>query len=294
MKKIPLAPDGLAFSQLIVGFWRLAAWDYSPSQLADWIAAVLDLGISTFDHADLYGGFACEEIFGAALAQQPSLRGRMEIVTKCDIRPDGLRGVRVKHYDTSSAYIIQQAEGSLRALQTDYLDVLLIHRPDPLMDADAVAEAFGALRAAGKVRHFGVSNFMPHQIDLLNARLDVPLVTNQIEFSVLVPNALYDGTLDQAQRLRMPPMIWSPYAGGRLFGGTDEQSVRVRAALEKLGGSLDQTALAWILRHPSNPLPILGTGKLAHVRSAVAGLQVSLDREAWFSVLEAYHGQPVP
>ncbi len=167
------------------------------------------------------------------------------------------------------------------------------------MDADEVAEAFGALRAAGKVRHFGVSNFMPWQFHLLQSRLDYPLVTNQIELSVLALEPLHDGTLDQAQRLRVPPMAWSPLAGGRLFDPYDERAGRVRATLEtagrELGGAAaDQVALAWLLRHPARVLPVLGTGRLERVQAATHAEGLALDRQQWFAIWEASAGREVP
>jgi predicted oxidoreductase len=298
--QLDLTKDGPRFSRIALGFWRLADWGLGDRELLRLIHASLDLGITTFDHADIYGDYACQELFGRALALEPVLRERMQIVTKCGImllsanRP----AHTLKHYDTGRAHIVASAERSLVELGTDHLDLLLIHRPDPLTDPDEVAEAFASLRQSGKVLHFGVSNFTPSQFELLASRLDFPVVTNQVELSVLNMEVLHDGTADQCLRLGVAPMAWSPLGGGRLFDQADEQAVRVRRALlsvgEDLGASVDQVALAWILDHPARFLPVLGTGKIARVQSAAQAETLSLSREQWFSIWSASMGEPVP
>lgn len=298
--RIPMAYGDLHLSRIIPGLMRLLEWKLSREQLIAWINTCIELGMTSFDHADIYGSYQVEAAFGAALAASPGLRDRIEIVTKCDIalispqRP----AHSVHHYNTSRQHIIASAEQSLRNFQTDYLDLLLIHRPDPLMDADEVAAALDELLTSGKVRAVGVSNFTPFQWELLQSRLDAPLVTNQVELSLLFLDALHDGTLDQAQQLRRPPMIWSPLAGGRLFSQNDERAVRVRAALDRIaaahGVAPDVIALAWVLMHPSRPLPVLGTGNLDRVRASAAALTVALDRQEWFALWEASAGHEVP
>jgi len=301
VSRIQMTESGPEFSRLVAGVWRVREWGMDTRGLLDFIHGCLDVGITTFDNADIYGGYTAEGIFGAALAAEPGLRNRLELVTKCGIQllSPNRPGNRVHHYDTSRDHIIASADNALREMRTDYLDLLLIHRPDPLMDADEVAGAFGVLRAAGKVRAFGVSNFMPWQFHLLQSRLDFPLVTNQIELSALYLDPLHDGTLDQLQRLRVPPMAWSPLAGGRLFDPHDERAARVRAALaragDELGGAaVDQVALAWLLRHPARVLPVLGTGKIERVRAAADAERLALDRQQWFAVWEASAGREVP
>lgn len=300
MSRIQLTDSGPTFSRIVAGVMRLREWGMDMSALRAFIAECLDLGITTFDHADIYGSYTCEELFGRALAAEPSLRQRLELVTKCGIqlvspnRPD----TRVHHYDTGRDHIIESAERSLRNLHTDTLDLLLIHRPDPLMDADEVAEALVALRLAGKIRHAGVSNFTPRQFELLQSRLDFLLVTNQIELSVLHLAPLHDGTLDHLQQLRVPPMVWSPVAGGRLFHADDERARRVREALAAVGrevaAPVDAVALAWLLRHPARALPVMGTGKIERLREAVMAESITLDRQQWFAVWEASAGREVP
>jgi predicted oxidoreductase len=301
VSQIDLTKGGPRFSRLVAGMWRLASWDLHDAELLDLIHACLDLGITTFDHADIYGGYANEERFGRALALEPTLRERMQFVTKCGIKQvSPNRPAHTFHcYDTSRAHIVASVENSLRLLHTDRLDLLLIHRPDPLLDADEVAEAFAALRQAGKVLHFGVSNFTPWQFDLLASRLDFPLATNQVEVSVLHLEALHDGTLDQCQRLGLAPMAWSPLGGGRLFRSDDEQAVRVRRALAEVGAELggaspDQVALAWLLRHPARIVPILGSGKVERLQSAAQAEALTLSREQWFAIWTASAEREVP
>jgi predicted oxidoreductase len=278
-------------SPIVAGTWRLNEWKLDTPGLVRWIGQVLELGITSFDHADVYGGYSVEGAFGEALAAAPALRQRLQIVTKCGIKllSPARPSHAVKHYDTSRAHITASVENSLRALRTDRIDLLLIHRPDALMDADEVAQTFAQLRAAGKVLHFGVSNHTPSQFALLHQRL--PLVTNQIEFSPLNLSALGDGTLDQAQELGAPPMVWSPLAGGRLLKAQDEQARRVRDVLSVLGNergvSIATMAYAWLRRHPSRPIPITGSGRIDALRDAVAALEVPLSAEDWYRVWQA-------
>jgi len=296
--EVSLAAKGPRVSRLVQGFWRLARWDLTPGALVELVEECLELGITTMDHAAVYGGYSAEERFGAALASRPELRDRMRIVSKCGIRMvhQSRPEHRIGHYDTSRAHIVESAENSLRRLRTDRLDLLLIHRPDPLLEADAVAAAFDALRTAGKVLHFGVSNFTPAQLELLLDRVP-DLATNQVEVSVTELGAFGDGTLDQLQRLRLRPMAWSPLGGGALFGD-GERAVRVRRALESVGEALggagaDQAALAWLLAHPSGIVPVLGTGKRERIRAAAEAARLTLTREQWFSIWIA-SGGPVP
>lgn len=288
---------GLQLSPIVAGLWRLGDWNLDVAQRVRWIEQALELGITSFDHADIYGNYGAERLFGEALAAAPSLRERMQLVTKCGIRLCSPRlPYRINHYDTSAGYVRAQVEQSLRNLHTDRLDLVLIHRPDYLMDADALAATFAALTREGKVRHWGVSNHSASQFALLQARH--PLLTNQLELSPLQMAALDDGTLDQAQQLGLRPMIWSPLGGGRLFTGEDAQAVRVReemnAIAARLGISLATLAFAWVLRHPSRPHPITGSGRIAGLRDAVAALDVQLEAEDWYAIWTASKGHPVP
>jgi predicted oxidoreductase len=301
MQRITISPSGPEFSRIALGMWRLNDWNMNTTELLRFIESAMEMDITTFDHADIYGLYTAEELFGKALKENPGLRSKMEIVTKCGIKlVSENRPENTFHaYDTSRDHIIKSAETSLKNLRTDYLDVLLVHRPDPLMDADKVAEAFNHLRKSGKVRHFGVSNFTPFQFDLLQSSLDFPLVTNQVEASVLHLDPLHDDTLDQCQQLRISPMAWSPLGGGSLFTGTGEREVRLRSELQKVGNELggaaiDQVALAWLLKHPSNIIPVLGTGNLDRIRGAAGALDLALSRDQWFRIWSASAGHEVP
>jgi predicted oxidoreductase len=262
-----------------------------------WIEQAMELGISSFDHADIYGDYRAEALFGEALKAAPGLRRRMQLVSKCGIRLRSAdRPYRLNHYDTSAAYVRAQVERSLVNLHTDQLDLVLIHRPDYLMDAAALAETFRTLTAEGKVLHWGVSNQSASQFALLHQHH--PLQTNQLELSPLALQALDDGTLDQAQQLGLRPMIWSPLGGGRLFNGDDPQAMRLRQAMqpiaERHGISLATLAYAWILRHPCRPHPITGSGRIDGLREAVAALDITLDGEDWYAIWTASQGHPVP
>jgi len=286
-------------SPVVLGTWRFQAWSMSAAELAAFLEGAADVGVTTVDTADIYGDYQGEAALGDAFRRSPGLRDRLQLVTKCGIRLKSARlpNLRVKHYDCSRGYIAAQVENSLKSLSTDRIDLLLLHRPDPLMDADEVAEAFCALKQSGKVRTFGVSNFHPHQVELLQSRLPFPLVVNQVEFSLLHTAPLTDGTLDQCQKMRIVPMAWSPLAAGRIFSRADERSSDVADVLQRIaqetGLTSEQIALAWLMRHPSGVVPVIGTGKLERVRLAIAAANHGLDRQYWFELLEAAMGREV-
>ncbi|NMM27234.1 MAG: oxidoreductase [Glaciimonas sp.] len=295
--RIQIAPNGPEFSRVVLGLWRLSEWQLTPNERLTLLEQYLALGITSIDHADIYGDYDCENLFGEALSMAPCLRERIEIISKCGIKLVSAKhpGYQLKHYDTSRAHIIASVERSLSNLRTDYLDLLLIHRPDPLLEADEVAEAFRLLQQAGKVRHFGVSNFTPAQFDLLASRF--PLVTNQLELSTIHHDALQDGTLDQCQRLSIAPMIWSALAGGRLFSEHSPRAQRVRVALAaiaaELGVSEAAIAYAWILRHPARPLILTGSHRIDAMREAVTATRIGLSRAQWFAIWSAATGSEV-
>ena len=285
----------------IQGYWRLGDWGMSRQETSRFLQAHLALGIQTVDHADIYGDYRCEALFGDALSLTPHLRDQFKIVTKCGIAlcSERFPDRHIKHYDTSATYIRQSVENSLKRLRTDHIDVLLIHRPDHLMDADVVAGCFEVLRREGKVQHFGVSNFTPQQFDLLQSRLDKPLVTNQIEINPLALGVFEDGTLEHHQMHRIRPMVWSALAGGRILADTGATATRVRKALgdvaEALGGlGLDQVLYAWLLHLPGRPMPIIGSGNIERVASAVASANISLTTEQWYHIWVASTGVDVP
>ncbi len=289
--------NGPELSRIVAGMWRMTEWGMSVEQRVAFIERCLELGVTTFDHADIYGGYGVESLFGDALRLQPSLRDRMELVSKCGIKlvsPQRPQNT-IQHYDTSAAHIVASVDESLRQLGTDRLDVLLIHRPDPLMDFDEVARTFDSLRQAGKVLHFGVSNFSRHQFEALDRR--VPLVTNQVEFSPLHTDPMFDETFDGLQDLGVSPMIWSPLAGGRLFNGGEDHADNLRLVIKGIADDLGQpfasVVFAWIMQLPCRPIPLTGTGRIEAIAVAVAGTQFTLSKSDWFSILRAARGHEV-
>ena len=300
MQSVSLAPD-LQVSPIIQGMMKLRDWNLSPAARLAHIKRVMELGITTFDHADIYGDYTCESLFGEALALEPGLRKQMQLISKCGIkrispnRPDH----SVKSYDTSRNHILRSVERSLENLQTDYLDLLLIHRPDPFMNADETADAFRHLKRFGMVRHFGVSNFLPRQFMLLQSRLDFPLVANQVKISVYDLENFDNGTVDFLQQHRIRPMAWSPIAGGRILDPADERAARIRQTAQVIAkrhglNGIGPIFYAWLYAHPTGIIPVTGTGKMERLLRAIDGLEVRLSAEEWFELLEASRGYRVP
>jgi predicted oxidoreductase len=299
--KISLSKQGPDVSRIVHGLWRLAEWKVSERAACELVETCMEQGITTFDHADIYGDYTCEDRFGSALAGSGIDRSALQLVTKCGIKLVSRRrpNHKLKCYDTSCAHIIASVESSLKCLRTDYIDLLLLHRPNPFADPQEVNEAFIRLKHSGKVRHFGVSNFLPGQFEMLASRLEVPLVTNQIEYSVLHLDAHADGSVDLCQKLAICPMAWSPLAGGRLFHEDSDRVRRVRETLAEIGrqlggASIDQVAMAWVLRHPAGFVPVLGTGNAARIKKAVEALSIVLSTDQWFEIRRASLGQDVP
>lgn len=294
MQRTEIAPD-LTFSRLVYGMWRLGDdADTSPGHVQAKIEACLAQGITTMDQADIYGGYTAEGLLGAALRAAPDLRDRLEIVTKCDIvAPVGRHaGARVKYYDTSAAHITASVETSLREMATDRIDLLLIHRPDPLIDPDETGACLDALVASGKVRAVGVSNFRPWDMELLQSRMTTRLATNQIELSLLAHQGFVNGDVAWLHRHRTPPMAWSPLAGGALA-----QHPALRARLDALGAAAgtdwSAVAVAWLLHHPSGILPVLGTNSLPRIARIAESLRVPMDRQTWFELYTLALGREV-
>ncbi|MFZ4768416.1 MAG: aldo/keto reductase [Roseimicrobium sp.] len=300
--RIRIAPNGPEFSRLVYGTWRiLDDANFSTQELNRRLNLCVDLGVTTLDTAEIYGGYAVEEALGQALALSPGLRDKLEIVTKAGIYvPNAFHPERrTAHYNATGPRLVKSLEKSLRLLQTDRVELLLVHRPDWLTSADDTASGLNQLLRDGKVRSAGVSNYSVSQFDLLNARMEQPLVTNQLEFHLLHMDPIYDGTFHQCEKLGIKPMAWSPMAQGRLFDPSNEASQRLSLAAEKMssrygGATLEQLAYAWILAHPARPLPILGTNKPERVQSAVQAAAITLEREDWYALWEAAQGRPIP
>ena len=296
MERIELA-QGLSFSRLIYGMWRLADdSDTSVKHVDAKINAALDQGITTFDQADIYGGYTAEAVMGAAMRANPSLRQRMEIVSKCDIVIDAGRhsGARVKHYNTTAAHINASVDASLAEMGIDEIDVLLVHRPDPFMDHHETGAALDALVDAGKVRAAGVSNFRPWDWSLLQSAMRHPLVTNQIELSLKHIAPFTNGDLAFHQEHGHVVMAWSPLGGGDLMTASNELTHRLDSIAKRSGVDRAAVATAFLLAHPAKITPVLGTNNLDRISSISAAETVQLDRQDWFSLYEAALGSEVP
>jgi predicted oxidoreductase len=286
---------------VIAGCMNWGQWGakFSTQAYLTHIKKTLELGIDTFDHADIYGHYTTEDEFGRALQLDPSLRSKMRLITKCGIcmvtphRPLH----QIKSYNTSKTHILASAEQSLSNFHTDYIDLLLIHRPDPLMNPHEIAEAFTILKQSGKVKHFGVSNFTVSQFSMLHNLF--PLEVNQIELSILHTKPFYDGVTDQCIDKRIIPQAWSPLGAGKIhLDAEDERSRRIISMSnivgEKYGASFDQILLAWLMKHPSGIVPVLGTTKIERLKSSLEAAKIDMTNEEWHMLLRASNGVDVP
>jgi predicted oxidoreductase len=288
-----------SISSPIAGCMRWGVWgaNFSTTEYRQMIESCLQYGINSFDHADIYGDYTTEAEFGEALKENPLLRQHIKLITKCGIqmltanRPEHT----IKSYNTSKEHIIHSVEQSLQNFETDYLDVLLIHRPDPLLDPSDVAEAVEQLKQQGKILAFGVSNFLPHQADLLAAHTLIEY--NQVEISIIKLNAFTDGTLENCMKHKITPMAWAPLGGG-LF--TDETHPRFRSITataielaEKYNTGLNEILLAWLHTHPSGIQSVIGTTKIERLLQAKVATSIRLEREDWFKLLIASTGEDV-
>ncbi|TLD71243.1 oxidoreductase [Phragmitibacter flavus] len=291
------------YSRIIYGTWRLLDDPAAASSqsINARLNACVDAGITTIDTAEIYGLYEVEEALGRALALSPGLRDKLQLVSKCGIYvPCGYHPERkVAFYNATAARIVKSLEKSLRFLGTDRLDLMLVHRPDWLTSADDTAAGLNQMLAEGKIAAAGVSNYNVHQFELLNSRMEKPLVANQIEFHLLNQIPIHDGTLSQCERLGVLPMAWSPLGGGRLMSETDEAGLRVAEVAAELspkygGATLEQLAYAWILAHPSRPAVVIGTNKIERIAAAAQAVQIKLEREDWYRLCEAANGRPIP
>lgn len=304
-----LGRSSLRVSNLCYGGWRLAGSEGAPAVTSHEpgkraVLAAADAGYTFFDFADIYGGGRCETIFGEAMRESPGLRDRLVVASKCGIRraDDPTPGVPFR-YDFSADHIVRSVEGSLQRLGIETLDLLMLHRPDALMEPAEVAGAFAALRESGKVREFGVSNFRPSQVTLLQQACPFPLVVHQVEISLLHTDTLDDGTLDQCQADRITPMAWSPLARGALvssapFAANEERRRALGQVLDELAAahqvSRGAIALAWLLRHPAGIVPIVGSASPDRIRELARADAIQLSREEWYRLWETSRGARLP
>ncbi|WP_430511978.1 aldo/keto reductase [Pannonibacter phragmitetus] len=297
MNRIDLTKD-LSLSRIVYGMWRIGDdSNTSPAHVQAKIESCLAQGITTLDQADIYGGYTAEAILGGALKASPQLRDKVELVTKCGIvAPVGrYADRRVKYYDTTAGHITASVEASLRDMGTDRIDLLLIHRPDPLIDHEETGKALDGLVASGKVRSVGVSNFRPWDFSLLQSAMSSKLVTNQIEISLVATECFINGDLAYLQERAIAPMAWSPLGGGSLFG---EDNRQLLAALERIGSAqgIDATAVAvaWLLRHPARIIPVMGTNNIERISKISDAAKVEMDRQTWFELYTLAIGKDVP
>ena len=274
------------------GIWGKAL---QKAEIIDLMNHCIEHGISTFDHADIYGGYTTEGDFGNAFNDSGIERNSIEIISKCGIQyMSENRQNSVKHYDYSKDYIIWSAENSIKLLKTDYLDLLLLHRPSPLMHPDEVAEAISNLKTRGLIKSFGVSNFTPSQMDLLSKSIAVDV--NQFEFSLTQHSAMHNGSLDHMMTHHITPMAWSPL--GNVFREDTEQNRRIHkqlgALLDKYNASEDESLLAWSLKHPAGIHPVIGTTAKKRIGDAAKAASIELELEDWFKILVACQGHKVP
>lgn len=298
-----LHSNGPTFSRIVFGTWRVLddPSTREPEGLLERLRLCAECGISTVDTAEIYGGYCVEEALGEALRRDRSLRSRLQLVSKCGIYvPSSFHPERkTAFYNATAARIVKSAEKSLRFLGTDHLDLLLIHRPDWLAHVDETAEGLNQLLSSGKIRAAGVSNYNVAQFEALNSRMTQPLVTNQVEFSLLHMEPIYDGVFDHAQQHRYRPMAWSPLARAALMDSAEDAVGRIHSACKAIApkyndASVDQLAYAWIMAHPARPLPIIGTHRPERIRAAAEAMDIQLEREDWYALWTAAKGHRIP
>lgn len=283
-------------SSVIAGTMNWGVWDkkLNTQEMIHLINICIENKITTFDHADIYGGYTTEAQFGKAFGESKISRDKLQLISKCGIQLEGSRTNTIKHYDYSKEYIIWSVENSLKNLQTDYLDVLLLHRPSPLMVADEIAEAIEKLKSEGKIIDFGLSNFTTSQTELIRNKTEVSY--NQIQFSATHYEAMLDGSLDYMQMHGIRPMSWNPL--GTVFREDIEQTRRLKKLLvqlvEKYGVGSDTILLSWILKHPSKVIPVAGTVNIARIQALMKAVELPLDDLDWFAIWTESMGNKVP
>lgn len=285
------------FSKIIAGTMTWGYWgkNLNKNQMIELMNSCVETGITTFDHADIYGGYTTEAAFGNAFGESRIDRNKIQLISKCGIQlPSENRNTKIHHYNYSKEHIIWSAEQSLKNLKTDYLDLLLLHRPSPLMQVDEIAEAIEKLKSEGKILDFGVSNFTPSQTDLIQTKIKVNY--NQIEFSATHFEPMLDGSLDYMQTHKIKPLCWSPM--GTVFKKNDEKSVRIKTLATKLSTKydveMDVLLLAWILKHPAAILPVFGTADKTRMTNLMKATAVEIELEDWFAFWTESAGNPIP
>lgn len=300
MNKAKLSPT-LEISNIVHGHWRLQDWNLTNEELLKLTRQSIDLGITTFDHADIYGNYSCEKLFGDALNLDKGIRNDIQIITKCGIKlvSDKFPSRKLKSYDYSFNHIISSVENSLKNFKTDYIDVLLLHRPSPFFNPEEVAKAFSNLKKQGKVQNFGVSNFNPQQFEMLNSYVEEDLVTNQVEISPYCLEHFDNGNIDYFLTKKVKPMAWSPLGGGGIFNPTNTKGHRLLNILSEVANELsindiDTLIYSWLLNHPSSIIPIVGSSKINRLQNAVDALKIEIPSELWQKIYIASLGEELP
>ena len=298
MKKIKLS-DRLELSQVVMGCMRIADAGITEQELLTLVETCLDMGVTSIDHAPVYGGYTCEKIFGdAVLRKRPELREKMQLITKAGIVCPGHYGNKTIYYNSTREEILREMDESLEKLGTDHVDLLLIHRPDPLADPAETADALETVVKQGKALHVGVSNFMPSQMTMLQSYLNIPLVTNQVELSVKNTENFFNGVVDDAFTRRIPLMAWSPLGGGDVFRSQEEKYVRLRGVLTEIAKghetSMDAVMYAWLFMHPVRIAALTGTMNVDRIKAAAEAADLQLSYDEWYQILEASRGFSVP
>ena len=295
MQKIYLSDSGPKVSPAIYGFYR---WNEEIRNPSSTLARILDIclesGINTFDHADSYGWYECEKLFGNVIAEKGIRREDIVLFTKCGLRvPHSTRpDIRIKHYNTSAKHILASIESSLRNLRTDYVDIFLLDHLDHISDIEETAVTLRKLKESGKVKNIGVANFSVFQHQLLASYLQLPIVTNHIEFNLLNTAALDNGQIDYIKQRYMRPLASAPLAAGRIANGTDSQAQEIRRKLaeigEKYNADIEAIAVAWI--NKTGALPLIGTTNEQRIRNIVSAFDINLDNQDWYELYEASRG----
>lgn len=300
MEKIKLTPD-LEISRIIHGHWRLLDWKLTKQEFLKLMQQTIDIGVNTFDHADIYGDYECEKVFGESLKLKPALRDDIKLITKCGINllSDKYPLRKIKYYDYSYKHIIGSVENSLRNMSTDYIDILLLHRPSPLLNPEEVASAFSDLKKAGKVLHFGVSNFESQEYEMLDSYLESKLVTNQIEISPYHLGEFKSGNINFLLKNKICPMAWSPLGGGKILFPKDKKGLRLLNTLREVAQELnicdvDTIVYSWLLKHPSGIAPVIGTKNIDRIKKATESIKINMSTEQWFKIYNASEGVDLP
>ncbi|MEI7981309.1 MAG: aldo/keto reductase [Bacteroidota bacterium] len=300
MDKVHLTED-FGLSRIVHGQMRMGDWKLSDQELLRLMEALIELGVTSFDHADIYGNYSCEAILGDVINLKKSIRSKIEIITKCGIKlvSDKFPGRKIKYYDYGYDHIIESVHKSLTNLRTDHIDLLLLHRPAPFFDPEAAARAFSILKRDGKVLHFGVSNFTPGQFEMLNSYTEEKLVTNQVEISPYCLEHFENGNIDFFLKEKIKPMAWSPLAGGKILNPQNDKGQHILPALTAVAGELnvapvDKIIYAWLLKHPASILPVAGSGKIEHIKDAVEALHIDMSLEQWYRIYIAAKGKELP